>query len=147
MEDVLTEIVSSEDLKKFEKIYHDQLYENNVTPKAQFEYAWCLVRSRYNADIKKGIILLEELYRSHEEGQRDYLYYLSIGNARLKDYRTALRFISSFLSIEPGNQQVLSLETAVKKKMEKEGYKGMAITSGAVLAVGAIVGLVLAARK
>lgn len=118
-----------------------------MTPKAQFEYAWCLVRSKYSADIKKGIILLEELYKSHEEGQRDYLYYLAIGHARLKDYRIALKYITSFLTIEPGNQQVLSLETSVKKKMEKEGLVGMAITGGAVLAVGAVVGLVIGLTK
>lgn len=118
-----------------------------MTPTAQFEYAWCLVRSKYPADIKKGIILLEELYKSHEEGQRDYLYYLAIGNARLKDYGVALKYITSFLTIEPGNQQVLSLETTVRKKMEKEGLVGMAITGGAVLAVGAVVGLVMAVTK
>lgn len=147
MEDVLTEIVSSDDLKKFEKIYHEQLYENNVTPNAQFEYAWCLVRSKYPADIKKGIILLEELYKSHEEGQRDYLYYLAIGHARLKDYKRALKYITSFLSIEPGNQQVQSLEKSVKKKLEKEGLVGMAITTGAVLGVGAVVALAMAVTK
>lgn len=59
----------------------------------------------------------------------------------------ALRYITSFLTIEPGNQQVLSLETMVRKKMEKEGLVGMAITGGAVLAVGAVVGLVMAVTK
>lgn len=88
--------------QKFEKIYHEQLYKNDVTPKAQFEYAWCLVRSKYPADIQKGIILLEELYKTNEEGQRDYLYYLAIGNARLKEYSKALNYVRSFLTIEPG---------------------------------------------
>lgn len=77
----------------FEKIYHDQLYDNNVTPKAQFEYAWCLVRSKYPADIRKGIVLLQELYNSHEPGKRDYLYYLAFGNARIKEYSKALNYI------------------------------------------------------
>lgn len=90
-------------LQKFEKIYHEQLYKNDVTPKAQFEYAWCLVRSKYPADIQKGIVLLEELYKTHEEGQRDYLYYLAIGSARLKEYSKALNYVRSFLAIEPGN--------------------------------------------
>ncbi|XP_022913562.1 mitochondrial fission 1 protein [Onthophagus taurus] len=147
MDDVLTEVVSSEDLKKFERIYHEQLYENNVSPKAQFEYAWCLVRSKYPADIKKGIGLLQELYKTHVEGQRDYLYYLALGCARLKEYSRSLNYIRSFLSIEPGNQQVLALEAIVKKKMDKEGLVGIAITSGAVLAIGAVVGLVVAATK
>lgn len=90
------------ELQKFEKIYHEQLYKNDVTPKAQFEYAWCLVRSKYPADIKKGIVLLQELYKSNEEGQRDYLYYLAIGNARIKEYNKALNYLRMFLAIEPG---------------------------------------------
>ncbi|XP_050307022.1 mitochondrial fission 1 protein [Anthonomus grandis grandis] len=145
--DILAETVLPEDLKKFEKIYHEQLCKSDVSPKAQFEYAWCLVRSKYPADIQKGIVLLEELYKTHEEGQRDYLYYLAIGNARLKEYTKALEYVRSFLSIEPGNQQVVSLEQNIKKKMEKEGLLGMALAGGAVLAVGAMVGIGLAIRK
>ena len=142
--EVLTECIPIEDLKKFEKIYHEQLYKNDVTHKAQFEYAWCLVRSKYPADIKKGIVLLQELFKANEEGQRDYLYYLAIGYARLKEYRKAMSFVNSFLQIEPGNQQVLSLQQAIQKKMDQDGLKGIAVAGGAVLAVGAVVGVGLA---
>ncbi|XP_060517784.1 mitochondrial fission 1 protein [Cylas formicarius] len=144
MADILAETVAPEDLKKFEKIYHEQLYRNDVTPKAQFEYAWCLVRSKYPSDIQKGIVLLEELYRNNEDGQRDYLYYLAIGVARTKEYSKALNYVRSFLSIEPGNQQVINLEQAIKKKMEKEGMVGMAVAGGVLVAVGAIVGVGMA---
>lgn len=91
-------------LQKFEKIYHEQLYKNDISTKAQFEYAWCLVRSKYPADIRKGIVLLQELFKTHEEGRRDYLYYLAIGNARLREYKKALDYVKLFLEIEPGNQ-------------------------------------------
>ncbi|XP_019873274.1 mitochondrial fission 1 protein-like [Aethina tumida] len=144
MADILDETVEAEELKKFEKIYHEQLYKNDVTSKAQFEYGWCLVRSKYKADIQKGIILLEELYRTDEEGQRDYLYYLAVGNARLKEYSKALSYVRSFLSVEPGNQQVQSLHQTIKKRMEKDGLKGMAMAGGVALAVGAIVGVGMA---
>ena len=30
-----------------------------MTNPIQFEYAWCLIRSRYPTDIKRGIFLLE----------------------------------------------------------------------------------------
>ena len=132
METVLEETVSSEDLKRFEQKYHTELQEGKVSTfyfhninlvklpliwiyfllsykvssGSQFEYAWCLVRSRYPADIRKGIILLEDLLKNREEtNKRDYLYYLSIGNTRLKEYATALRFIRALLQIEPGNRQ------------------------------------------
>lgn len=125
--------------QQFENTYHEHLYRNEVTPKVQFEYAWCLVRSKYPADIKKGILFLEELYKTHEEGQRDYLYYLAIGNARMKEYSKALKYVRSFLTIEPGNQQVLQLETLIKKRMDKEGLIGMAVAGGICVAMGAIV--------
>lgn len=65
-------------------MYHEQLHASYVTQKAQFEYAWCLVRSKYSADIRKGILLLEDLYSNHDTEKRDCLYYLAIGNARIK---------------------------------------------------------------
>lgn len=79
-------------LQKFEKVYHQQLYDNNVTDTAQFEYAWCLVRSKYPTDVKKGIVLLQELCNKNKNGQRDYIYYLAIGNARIKEYSKALKY-------------------------------------------------------
>lgn len=71
--------------QKFEAIYNEQVEASNVTTDATFNYAWCLVRSRYAADIRKGICLLETLFRDgNEQGRRDYVYYLAIGNAKLK---------------------------------------------------------------
>ncbi|XP_011631477.1 mitochondrial fission 1 protein [Pogonomyrmex barbatus] len=147
MEDVLTDIVSSEDLKKFEKIYHDQLHTSYVTQKAQFEYAWCLVRSKYSADIRKGILLLEDLYSNFDTEKRDCLYYLAIGNARLKEYSKALSYIRAFLQIEPANVQVQEVEMLIRKKMEKEGLVGMAIAGGVIIGVASILGLGIAMAK
>ncbi|XP_021921996.1 mitochondrial fission 1 protein isoform X2 [Zootermopsis nevadensis] len=148
MEDVLSEIVSPQDLKKYERAYHEELLKGEVTQKAQFEYSWCLVRSQYWADIRKGITLLEDLYNSgSEDGRRDYLYYLAIGNARIREYGKALKYVRSFLQIEPGNQQVQNLETSIRKTMEKEGLKGLAMAGGVVLAIGGLVGLGIALTK
>ncbi|XP_045471284.1 mitochondrial fission 1 protein [Harmonia axyridis] len=146
MIDILKEEVSPEDLRKFEKTYHKHLHENNVTPKVQFEYAWCLVRSKYSADISKGVILLEELFETHPEGKRDYLYYLIIGYARLKQSNKALKYCSAFLSVEPGNQQVKALEQSIKDKVKKDGLVGVAVAGGVLLAAGALVGFALSGK-
>lgn len=92
---------------------------------------------------------MEELYKTHQEGQRDYLYYMAIGNARIKEYSKALKYVRSFLSIEPGNQQVVHLERLIKKRMDKEGLIGMAMAGGVVVAMGAIiaVGMKLSGRS
>ena len=64
----------------------------------QFEYAWCLVRSKYPADIRKGLLLLEDLVKNREEsGKQDFLFYLAVGNARIKEYNAALKYIRALL--------------------------------------------------
>ena len=82
-----------------------------------------------------------------ESGKRDYLYYLAIGNARIKEYQTALKYIRGLLQVEPGNRQAQDLELVIKKKMEKEGLIGMAVVGGAALAFGGLVGLGIALAK
>lgn len=62
MEHLLEENGSMEDLKKFETRYQAELNSGQVSSSAQFDYAWCLVRSKYPSDIRKGILLLEDLY-------------------------------------------------------------------------------------
>eukprot|EP00093_Oithona_nana_P004572 04572.XXX_110129_110690_1 [CDS] Oithona nana genome sequencing. len=148
MEHLLEENVATEDLKKFEARYQAEAAGSGATCSAQFDYAWCLVRSKYPSDIRKGILLLEDLYQNKEEsGKRDYLYYLAIGNARIKEYQTALKFVRGLLQVEPGNRQAQELETIIKKKMEKEGLIGMAVVGGATLALGGLVGLGIALAK
>ncbi|KAF7988999.1 hypothetical protein HCN44_007309 [Aphidius gifuensis] len=136
MDDVLDEVVSPDDLKKFEIKYNQELKLSSVTQQVQFEYSWCLVRSKYPADIRKGIYLLEDLCKNHAATKRDCIYYLAIGNARIKEYNKALKYVKAFLDIEPGNLQLQQLEKSIKQRMRKEGRKGLAVASGVGLAVG-----------
>lgn len=48
--------------QKFEAVYHEHLTTGNVSPREQFDYAWCLIRSKYAADIRRGVVLLEGSY-------------------------------------------------------------------------------------
>ncbi|XP_031624636.1 mitochondrial fission 1 protein [Contarinia nasturtii] len=146
MEELLNETVSQAELQKFEKNYKREVEEKGtqVAVQTQFEYAYCLVRSEYPADIKKGIFMLEDLAQKHSEGNRDYIYYLAIGNARIKHYSVALKFCKAFLQIEPNNQQAITLEEHIRKKMEKETMAGVAVAGGAALVLGGLVGLGLA---
>lgn len=45
--------------QKFEGVYNEQVARGPPSAKAQFEYAWCLVRSRNKHDLRKGVALLE----------------------------------------------------------------------------------------
>ncbi|XP_070538563.1 mitochondrial fission 1 protein-like [Ptychodera flava] len=148
METVVEEVVSPEDLRKFERQYNEEASKGMVSARATFEYSWCLIRSRYLRDMQKGVALLEQLYiNSDDESQRDYLFYLAIGNYRLKEYNKALNYIRAILKKEPKNHQAQELEKLIKKKMNREGLMGMAIVGGAALALGSLVGIGVALSK
>jgi len=71
MEHLLEENVATEDLKKFEARYQAEANGGQVSSSAQFDYAWCLVRSKYPSDIRKGILLLEDLYKVRQCASND----------------------------------------------------------------------------
>uniref|UniRef100_A0ACB8EWF4 Mitochondrial membrane protein n=1 Tax=Sphaerodactylus townsendi TaxID=933632 RepID=A0ACB8EWF4_9SAUR len=66
-------------LQRFEKKYNAEASAGTVSKGTTFEYAWCLIRSKYNNDIKKGIELLEDLLpKGNQEEKRDYVFYLAM---------------------------------------------------------------------
>uniref|UniRef100_A0A8B9JDP2 Mitochondrial fission 1 protein n=1 Tax=Astyanax mexicanus TaxID=7994 RepID=A0A8B9JDP2_ASTMX len=85
MEAVVEEIVAPEDLEKFGRKYKAELEKGSVSKNTKFEYAWCLIRSKSSTDIKTGIELLDDLiHKGTKDDQRDYLFYLAVGNYKLK---------------------------------------------------------------
>jgi hypothetical protein len=60
----------------------------------------------------QGITLFEDLCDRNPEGKRDYIYYISIGHTKLKQYSIAYKYVKSFLELEPNNQQVRALEVS-----------------------------------
>ena len=98
--------------------------------------------------LKSILYLKSNFFQNRDEsGKRDYLFYLAIGNARIKEYQVALKYVRGLLQVEPGNRQAQELESIIKKKMEKEGLVGMAVVGGATLALGGLVGLGIALAK
>uniref|UniRef100_G1TM35 Mitochondrial fission 1 protein n=1 Tax=Oryctolagus cuniculus TaxID=9986 RepID=G1TM35_RABIT len=146
MEAVLNELVSVEDLKKFEKKFQSEKAAGSVSKSTQFEYAWCLVRSKYNDDIRKGITLLEELLlKGTQDEQRDYVFYLAVGN--YLEYDRALKYVRRAAAHgSPQNNQAKELERlidkAMKEKVKADGLVGMAIVGGMALGVAGLAGLI-----
>ena len=75
------------------------------------------------------------------------MYYLAIGNARIKKYETALKYIRGLLQVEPGNHQARDLKAMIETKMEKEVKIAKVVAGGATLALGGLVGLGIALAK
>lgn len=114
-----------------------------MSRETKFEYAWCLIRSKYTDDIRKGIVLLEELVqKATKDDSRDFLFYLAVAYYRLKEYERALKYIRTLLKNEPGNKQALELEKLIDKALKKDGLVGMAIVGGIGLGVAGLAGLI-----
>ena len=78
-------LINWQSFQKFEKQYFEELKDGKVTAASKFNYAFCLVKSRYAEDIKNGIKFLEELIiKGDEEARRDYIFYLAYGHFKLK---------------------------------------------------------------
>lgn len=139
----MSDVVAPEDLLKFEKKYNNELLKGAVSRETKFEYAWCLIRSKYTDDIRKGIVLLEELVqKATKDDSRDFLFYLAVAYYRLKEYERALKYIRTLLKNEPGNKQALELEKLIDKALKKDGLVGMAIVGGIGLGVAGLAGLI-----
>uniref|UniRef100_A0A0B7ALS2 Mitochondrial fission 1 protein n=1 Tax=Arion vulgaris TaxID=1028688 RepID=A0A0B7ALS2_9EUPU len=150
MDTIVEANVDTNELKKFEALYTEQTRRGYVSEKTQFDYAYCLIRSRYVSDMRKGIALLEDLLRNPKEdvvGQKDYLLYIAVGFVRLKEYEKALKYTDAICKIDPSNRQAHQLEKYIKSRMHKDGLLGMAIVGGAALALGGLVGIGIAALK
>ncbi len=141
----LCDYVDDKDLTTFEDNFERERASGMVPVDTQFQYAYCLVRSKYKEDIRKGIGLLNELCTRGCD-QRDFLFFLGLGHFKLAEYSNALKFTQRILTIEPNNRQALELEKLIEKDMKKQGLLGMAVVGGAAL-TGILFGLIFAKKS
>lgn len=138
MEEILQEVIDTKDFMKFEKKYKLEEAVGKVEDTTAFEYAWCLVRSKYKNDWRKGRDLLEKLYSTGDNhAKRDYIFYMAVAEYKLKNYEHAQKFCNAILTVEPQNKQAKELNEIVKKTIRKEAMIGAAVVGGAGLVVGA----------
>lgn len=150
MEELIEETISDSEIAKLSKLHEQSKKAGDVEKEitARFQYAYGLLKSKHITDVKYGISLLENLYYDGEQtAKRDYLYYIAIGQTRLRKYNLALDCVEHFLQFEPENRQAQQLRTFIKEKLTKDGLVGMAITGGAALVVGGLIGLGISALK
>ncbi|XP_042748661.1 mitochondrial fission 1 protein, partial [Lagopus leucura] len=103
-----------------ERRYAEECQQGAPSRRSRFEYAWGLLRSRYNSDVQKGVAMFRELMADGApEEQRDCVYYLAVGNYRLKEYEQALRFVRALLQAEPSNTQGLRLQQLIRARMHR----------------------------
>ena len=140
------EFIDNDDIIMIEQKYKDEKSVGRLTMTTQFQYASCLVRSKYKDDIQKGIKLLVELCQGHYD-TRDFLFFLAVGHYKLGDLSVASKFIQRLLTIEPNNYQAQEIKDLIDSKAKKDAVVGIALTGGLVAIGGALLGLVLAKKS
>ncbi|KAJ3196294.1 mitochondrial membrane protein [Irineochytrium annulatum] len=131
--------IPKQELDVLASAYAKEKEAGSVRPQTKFDYAWGLVRSNTKADQELGIVLLNEIYRENPTRRRECLYYLSLGDFKLGNYREARKFNEHLLQMEPRNSQALQLRKMIDEKVRSEGLVGMAIVGAAVATVGVLV--------
>ncbi|XP_015706236.1 mitochondrial fission 1 protein [Coturnix japonica] len=120
MDPEFDDVVAPEDLMVLERRYTLACQQGAPSRRCRFEYAWGLLRSRYHGDIRKGVAMFRDLMADGDpDERRDYVYYLAVGNYRLKEYEEALKYVGALLQAEPGNTQGLRLQQLVRKRMNR----------------------------
>ena len=140
------EFIDHNDIILIEQKYNSERSVGRLTVTTQFQYASCLVRSKYKDDIQKGIALLVELCRGQYD-TRDFLFFLAVGHYKLGNLSEASKFIQRLLTIEPNNYQAQELKNLIDSKTKKDAVVGIALTSGVVALGGVLLGLVLAKKS
>ena len=148
-DNILDERIDPYELERLRDVYETQLRRGHPSSLAKFSFAYGLIKST-KEDVHHGIVLIEQLLREDvaDATMRDYVFYLAVAHARLKDYDRALAYIETLLHAEQGNRQAMELKKLIEKKMRNEGLLGMAILGGAgAVVVGTIAALLFSAKK
>ena len=140
------EFVEYEDILRIEKIYKEEECEGKLTLTTHFQYASCLVRSKYKDDIRKGISMFNELCQGDHD-TRDFVFFLALGYYKLGELTTAKKFIQRLLTIEPRNSQAIELKEMIESKATRDGAIGIAVTGGLVALGGALLGIMFAKKS
>ena len=136
----------SSELKGARAAYFDALDTGEEVEEKKFTYAWTLIHQKSRDDMRAGIALLEELSTS-KGVQRDALYYQATAQYRLEQYMDSRKSLQQLLVLDPSNRQALDMKALVESVLQREGAIGLAVFSSAAVAVAALAGVLLKARR
>ncbi|KAF0270209.1 hypothetical protein FOG51_03790 [Hanseniaspora uvarum] len=97
-------------------------YELNSSDKRPaFNYAWVLIRSNNKDAQVQGVNLLTQIYKTIEaEKKKEALFFLTLGNFKLKKYELSLKYIDSLINAEDDLHNDTSSLRIVRDKIKEE---------------------------
>lgn len=105
-----------------------------ATVQSQFNFGWGLMKSNDTDDVKQGINLLTDIFKTVPTRRIECIYYLSLACFKIKEYREATRYIDALLMYEPENKQAVTLKKMIENELAKDSLIGFALVSTAIAA-------------
>jgi len=129
---ILDESVSWQELSEVEKQYHREIGAGKLNTLTRFLYAQKLVKSQYQADILKGIKILEDILgKDSIDVDVDEVYLsLALGFGRLGDYKNGLFYIRLSSISCAGRDE---LEAELLDRLHWNGWIGVGVVAGTIL--------------
>eukprot|EP00088_Acartia_fossae_P071795 TRINITY_DN9945_c0_g1_i1.p1 TRINITY_DN9945_c0_g1~~TRINITY_DN9945_c0_g1_i1.p1 ORF type:complete len:148 (+),score=14.07 TRINITY_DN9945_c0_g1_i1:141-584(+) len=138
MGSLLEDTVDWRELSEVEKKYHSEIRNGNLTTETKFHYAQKLVKSQYQADILKGIKILEDVLGKelHNIDVDEVYLSLALGYGRLGDFKNGLFYLRLSSSSCQGREE---LEAELLERLHRNGWIGVGIVAGATLLTAVLI--------
>lgn len=105
-----------------------------ATVQSQFNFGWGLMKSKDEEDVKQGINMVTDIFKTVPTRRIECVYYLSLACYKIKEYREATRYVDVLLMHEPENRQAKQLKKMIDTELAKDSLIGFALVSSAVAA-------------
>ncbi|CAI5533009.1 unnamed protein product [Closterium sp. Naga37s-1] len=111
--------------------------------------AWALVHSRREADVVRGIAMLDEQQRgvTNTKDRHEVLYLKAVGCYRAGDLQQARQLVEEALKLSPSSHQCACLKKCIESKIASDGVIGVGIAAGAVAVIGAVAAAAIAGGR
>eukprot|EP00741_Cyanophora_paradoxa_P024003 tig00021720_g23179.t1 len=113
-------------------------YLRNPSAGNKFSYSCILTKSSDLDDVRRGTIMLNELWLNKDVNERDALYYLAVGNYKLSELLEAKKFADRLVAQDPESAQGVALRELIMERLNKDGAIGLAIMGGLAIAAGLV---------
>lgn len=118
-----------------------------ATVQSLFNFGWGLMKSDDTDDVKQGINMLTDIFKTVPRRRTECIYYLSLACFKIKEYREATRYIDALLLYEPANKQAVLLKKMIDNELAKDSLIGFALVSSAIAATVGVASYFLKRRK
>ncbi|KAK8799894.1 hypothetical protein WA538_002806 [Blastocystis sp. DL] len=121
-----TEVIAA--IRKAKEEYLRDIENDIPTPKAAFNYACALVRSKDKFELEKSIEIFEALI---DDGFQTHkcIYNIAYAYYKLGKLRQSRLFCERLLKLDPLNQQAQDLHQQLDSIVQQKGLIGLGITT------------------